>query len=179
MPQFNAKSLARVLVQVEREVLVEALEIAELEQILLTPHLATLQELGEFFNLIANVKVFGFQAIEEILVTASKELGPTTLALGEFIIEQFVRLADIGDVGTASSEKLDELITIGEILIEAKGEVIPQEIPTAQALLQTAADDLRLSETLITFEQDQLRELIINARAKIEAAFAILTEFIG
>lgn len=131
MTQFNAKSLARLLVQVEREVLVEAVEIANLQALITTPTIQTIEELQGFFNLLSNLKIFGFQALEQILSDAKSELGPVTLSLGEFIIEQFVALADIGDVGSASSRKLDRLgdslDVISSVLSNGEGLTLSRE----------------------------------------------------
>ena len=178
MPQFTAKSLARVLVQVEREILVEAVELAELESFFLTADLGTIRELQGFFNLISNLQTFGFALLENLLIERKQELGPTTIALGTFIIEQFVKLVDIGDVGTASGEKLDQLVEKGsriiEILEQEAEEFIPTDREQVAALLLSAADELRFISTLDLQPRVAVNSFV-RVRANVEAAFVIVT----
>ena len=57
MAQFNPESLARLLTQVEREVLVAAAETAAIDPLLSTPRGETLDELAEWFNFLGNILV--------------------------------------------------------------------------------------------------------------------------
>lgn len=59
MTQFTADSLARVLVNVEGDVLAEALEIANLSHFLTEPGLQTLDDLQGWLNLLGNMLVLG------------------------------------------------------------------------------------------------------------------------
>lgn len=57
--QLTAKSLARILRNVDRAVLVEAIELAEFSDLFLTFEREVLIELGQTFNFLANLQVFG------------------------------------------------------------------------------------------------------------------------
>ncbi len=183
MPQFTVNSLARVLTQVEREVLVAAVEKAELTSLFMTAQLETINELQGFFNLIANVNTFGFDALEKLLEDAAEDLGPITLSLGKFAIEQFVKLADIGDVQPKHQEKLDELISLGNQVLDFAEEqtepeiVIPPGIRTALDLLILASNNLRFAISEIGGDQAALGGAITDARNQIDAAFVLLSEF--
>jgi len=59
MAQFTSTSLARLLANVEREVLVAALAEANLSQLLTSEALATIDELQGLLNLLTNVRTFG------------------------------------------------------------------------------------------------------------------------
>lgn len=183
MPQFDKKSLSRLLSQVDRELLVEAHADAELTSLLTTPALDTLKEVAELFNLIANLNTFGFEAVEELLNDIKEDIGPTTLSFLTFALEQFVKLADIGDVGLGVDEKIEKanetlaeientVINLRELLSEDPGDPVPKDLPTARALLVSAADDLRFAITVA--ENPEASRAIIRAREKIESAFALL-----
>ncbi|KKL26180.1 hypothetical protein LCGC14_2397870 [marine sediment metagenome] len=59
MAQFTPAQLARTLANVEREVLVEAIAIANLEQIFLTRTIETVDQLQFLFNAAQNIITFG------------------------------------------------------------------------------------------------------------------------
>ncbi len=186
MPQFNVKSLARLLTQVEREVLVKAIEEAELGNLFLTAHTATLEELQGFFNLFANIHTFGFDVLEKLLEEAKEDIGPVTLSVVTFIIEQFVSLADIGDAQPKHEEKLEDLQESAAIVLEQidilsgiveerAEEVLPDAINTARALLQSAADNLRFAESELFGRDSAALRAVIDARFNVEAAFLALS----
>ncbi|KKL44338.1 hypothetical protein LCGC14_2366710, partial [marine sediment metagenome] len=79
MPQFNPESLARVLTQVEREVLVEAAEAAGIDLLLTTPRGEAIDEVAEWLNFLSNMLVLA-PAIDAIAVeeTVKDMLGVTT-----------------------------------------------------------------------------------------------------
>lgn len=74
MPQFTAESLARVLTQVEREVLVEAVELAGIDLLFTSPYRDTLDELAGYLNLVANFRVFGPRLLRESLIQDLEEV---------------------------------------------------------------------------------------------------------
>lgn len=59
MAQFTVESLARLLKNVDRELLVDALAEAELSQLLTNDTIETIAELQTLFNLASNIRVFG------------------------------------------------------------------------------------------------------------------------
>lgn len=59
MAQFTAAGLARLLANVEREVLVEALELAGMTQLLTSTALSTLEDLQFRLNQLQNLETFG------------------------------------------------------------------------------------------------------------------------
>lgn len=80
--QFTPEGLARLLSQVEREVLVEALEIADLTSLLLNAHIQTLDEVAGWLNLIENTLLFADslrdRRAEEIIQEALEGFHPGT-----------------------------------------------------------------------------------------------------
>ncbi len=80
MTQFTPESLARLMTQVEREVLVEAAETAAIDPLLTTPRGETLDEVAEWLNFLSNMLVLA-PAIDKIALdeTIRTMLGATTL----------------------------------------------------------------------------------------------------
>lgn len=62
--QIKAKALARIMRNVDRAVLVEAIEIAEFSDLFLTFEREVLIELGQVFNFMANFHVFGVELFD-------------------------------------------------------------------------------------------------------------------
>ena len=79
MAQFTPESLARLLTQVEREVLVEAAEAAAIDPLLTTPRGETLDEVAEWLNFLSNMLVLA-PAIDAIATeeTVKRMMGITT-----------------------------------------------------------------------------------------------------
>jgi len=56
--QFDPKGLARLIANVERDVLVEAVEIAGMTSYFTTPSRETIEELQGLFNVVTNLSLF-------------------------------------------------------------------------------------------------------------------------
>lgn len=137
MPQFTPKSLARVLVQVEREVLVEAVEIAQLEQFFTSFELRAIRELGEVFNFFANLGTFGLDNIIEEAAEVKADLGlgrETVLSPGAHAVLNFLINA-AQNWGTLFLELtgLDELLqTLDQAILELP---FPEEIDVSSVIV--------------------------------------------
>jgi len=95
--QFTAKSLSRLLRNVEREVLVEAINDSEIDFLFVGRHRDTLDELQTLFNGLANLATFGPQIIENFLADSNREVA-TNL---EFFAKLAEAIINIGEfVGT-------------------------------------------------------------------------------
>ena len=121
MAQFNPESLARLLTQVEREVLVEAAEAAAIDPLLTTPRGETLDELAEWLNFLSNMLVLA-PAIDAIAAEelVRRMLGATTVlppgaikgiagALGYFntLLDKVgILQSSIDDIGRADLDRL-------------------------------------------------------------------------
>ncbi len=119
MPQFNRRTLARVLSQVQRETLLNAVEDAELLPLFSSFETDTIKELGQMFNFLANLSTFG---PEKLLQELSKERpfeqidgSATEVALRNFTISvalSFIRmladLAGLKDLIDAIDQRLSE-----------------------------------------------------------------------
>jgi len=96
--QFTAESLGRLLANVEREVLVDALEGADLRILLRTETIETIEQLQGWFNLLTNLRTFGptvigkeiEDIIEDALQAAPALVG--ILGLAQFFVD--IVLAD-------------------------------------------------------------------------------------
>lgn len=78
--QFTKTSLARLLKNVDRELLVEAIEEAALESLFLNRHMEVLEDLEGFLNMISNLVVLGKPAFG--LLGAENELSDEQIEKG-------------------------------------------------------------------------------------------------
>ena len=164
-----------MLTQVEREVLVKAVEIAELEQFFTSFERETIKELGETFNLLANLAGFGIERfIEEAVNVRSisgDELTPGAGAVLEFLVtnlgswvDLFLRLTGIDDKLEGIDQALLEFDTpdpadVGfaltlmveqvELLEEALGIVRGDVIPVGKTLFQIVEEAIILGRRVI------------------------------
>ena len=114
MPQFNPESLARVLVQVEREVLVEAVQLADLPILLTDPRGETIDELAEYFNFLSNIAILGRGwldvGIQELLNDVESPLAAAVKGLKEsfgWLLNMDGKLDDLGILIDKINGKID------------------------------------------------------------------------
>jgi len=74
MAQFTAESLGRTLANVQREVLVDALEGEDLRILLRSETIDTIEQLQGFFNLAQNLVTFGPELFSKLILDQLEEL---------------------------------------------------------------------------------------------------------
>lgn len=118
--QFSPQALARVLRNVDREILKEAIEIADIWDMFNSFERSAMNELGEAFNFLSNVKTFGFAAVrrdvealtrELISIEASISANPLTSIFGTlyvWILQIILEQSGIQEKVDSVLEKIEE-----------------------------------------------------------------------
>lgn len=118
--QFTPEALARVLRNVDREVLREAIEIADIWDMFRSNERDAMQELAETFNFLSNLRVFGFAIIREDMETVIRELlsieasisqNPLTSILGTLYVWLLQMILQISGIESTVQELREQFGT--------------------------------------------------------------------
>lgn len=139
MAQFTAASLARLLANVEREVLVEALERAGMAQLLTSAALETLEELQFRLNQLTNLETFG----PALLKARAKEFRAEVISVLPMFLKIPFRMFFLVE------QAVDSIRTLIEDLPEEIEELVPPEISEVLVPLDATAETLQTQQTHI------------------------------
>lgn len=193
MTQFNVKSLSRLLSQVEREVLVGAAEDAQLQQFFDSFERGVLRELGEWFNVIANINVFGLDVLGPVLQPEDPEAGTEVaeqLLLWMNLINGFLNiirvLGDIFSPGSSllnqfdgDSRKLTAILKQLGMLEEDIAEIDLPDIGLPADRVDEAKTKISAARTRIIFMRDTDQEAQYNPTMASMVQLTLAAEELG
>lgn len=156
MAQFKAAGLARLLANVEREILVEALEIANLIHFLPARHLSILNDLEENWSTLHNVWLNGIiqeAATAEKALRKPRGLGQERYQqTGVMFVDAAVASVKLGLDYFNPNGIIAQLITsLDKLISDVAGipteppEPVPDEEPPVPEIPQSTIDDINLA----------------------------------
>lgn len=176
MTQFTVETLSRLLANVQREVLVDALEAANLTQLLRTDTIETIDQLQSFMNLASNLAVFGPAILRRY--TADQLQAEVAFLFKEApafakLVSFVTSLADVGeDILTKFGPITDLINDIKAILAESQPEDAAVTSMMNDILIETNAIFIAANQIIKTAGAvtSQLRPAFVNPARKIQAS---------
>ena len=169
--QFTIESLARLISNVEAEILIQALEEAGLTHVLATDANETLREVAGWLNFIENMLILGPSATEEVIRQGLKDFphAPATMAVLN-LISVFLDFFRFMPGITGLDDKLEDIIKAFERL-DLQKPLDHGAIVFELNLIRDLAGDIRTMD----LTKDNMRA---RARA-IQNAVRILAGLVG
>ena len=151
MPQFTSASLSRLLLNVDRNVLVDAIDLADMWDLFGSFERATLIELGEAQNLAANIETFNLDTMSRGTFDFDAMLGVLSIALP--LLPPRLRVVVLPIVGV-----LFGLEALGVQFKDVIRAVAPQNIDTsALRIIASELDNLANLALTISVPRDMVQ----------------------